>query len=84
MQHLSKRSTTAEHTENEGDMIAACDLADELRDAIIEYQVRTNFQRRALYSPIQLLVLAAGGNLWAELSTDCKSQDLRFDRVIGF
>ena len=42
MQDLSERSTTTEHTENEGNVIAACDLADDLRDAIVEYQVRTN------------------------------------------
>jgi len=36
---LSERSGTAQHPEKEGDMIAACDLADDLRDAIVEYQV---------------------------------------------
>ena len=45
MQSLSKRSTTAGYTEDEGDMIAACDLADDLRDAIVEYQVSTSFEQ---------------------------------------
>jgi hypothetical protein len=37
---ILKRSGTAE-AEKEGDMTAACDLADDLRDAIVEYQVST-------------------------------------------
>jgi len=39
---LSKRS--AGHTEKEGDTTAADDLADDLRDAIVEYQVGTNIE----------------------------------------
>ena len=39
LQLLSKQSETPEHTEKEGDMAAACDLADDLRDAIVEYLV---------------------------------------------
>ena len=45
MQILS--DATAEHTEGEGDMIAVCDLADDLRDAIIEYQVSTSVEKEA-------------------------------------
>jgi hypothetical protein len=36
---LSEGSGTTEYTEKEGDMVAVCDLADDLRDAIVEYQV---------------------------------------------
>ena len=42
LQILSERSGTAGYVEKEGDMIAACDLADDLRDVIVEYQVGTN------------------------------------------
>ena len=42
LQLLSKRSDTGEDAEKEGNMIAACDLADDLRDAIVEYQVSTD------------------------------------------
>ena len=49
-------------------MMAACDLADDLRDAIVEYQVSTGIGGRALDgSLIQPVVLAAGGYLRAEL-----------------
>ena len=43
MQILSEHSGTAEHAE-EGDRIAVCDLADDLRDVIVEYQVSTNIE----------------------------------------
>ena len=67
LERLSERSTTSGRTENEGDMTTACDLADDLRDAIVEYQVRTDSERRTLdHLPIQLSVLPAGGNLWAK------------------
>ena len=60
-------------------MIAACDLADDLRDAIVEYQVSTDVGKRALGSSlIQLAVLTAGGNLRADLQIDCESQTQRF------
>ena len=39
LQLLSERSGTAGNAEKEGDMTAACDLADDLRDAIVDYQV---------------------------------------------
>jgi len=45
LQSLSKRYTSGAHTENEGDVLAVCDLADDLRDAIVEYQVSTGFER---------------------------------------
>jgi len=54
-------------------MIAACDLADDLRDAMVEYQVSANFEQRTLDSAlIQVVVLTAGGNLRTELQADCK------------
>lgn len=34
-------------TENEVDVTAACDLADDLRDAIVEYQVSTSIEMHA-------------------------------------
>jgi hypothetical protein len=68
LERLSTRSTTAEHIENEEDMIAVCDLADDLRDTIIEYQVSAEIEKRTPDSPLmQLVVFAAGGNLRAEL-----------------
>jgi len=39
LQLLSEHSGAAEHTENEEGVATARDLADNLRDAIIEYQV---------------------------------------------
>ena len=33
---------SAENLEGERDMIAVCDLTDDLRDTIVEYQVSTN------------------------------------------
>ena len=36
---LSERSGNTEHAEKEEDVIAVCDLADDLRDVIVEYQV---------------------------------------------
>ena len=69
--------------ENEGDMVAACDLADDLRDAIVEYQVSIGFGRHALDSSlIQIVVLAARGDLWAELQVDCKPQDPHFEKAL--
>ena len=66
MHYISERPTTSE--ENEGDMIAASDLADNLRDAIVEYQVCTDIEKRTSDSSLMLLtVLAADGNLQANL-----------------
>ena len=42
MQLLSERPATTEDVEKEADMAAVCDLADDLRDVIVEYQVRKN------------------------------------------
>ena len=50
-------------------MIAACDLADDLRDTIIEYQVGTNIEEFTHDGSLTMrpVVSAAGGNLRAEL-----------------
>ena len=65
-------------------MIAACDLADDLRDAIVEYQVSTDVGKRAPGSSlIQLAVLTAGGNLRADLQIDCESQTQRFEKTLN-
>ena len=45
MQCISEHSATAEPKENEGDMVAVSDLADDLRDAIVEYQVSTKTRK---------------------------------------
>ena len=39
---LSEHSGTGEDAEKEEDMTATCDLVDDLRDAIVDYQVSTN------------------------------------------
>jgi len=44
LRFLSEQSGTAEHAEKEGDRIAVCDLADDLRDVIVEYQVSTGMK----------------------------------------
>ena len=60
--------------EKEGDMIAVCDLADDLRDAIVEYQVGIIIEKHTLDSALtRLTVLAAEGDLRAELQIDCES-----------
>ena len=63
-------------------MIAACDLADDLRDAIVEYQVSADVEQRMQGGSLmtQFTVRAAGGNLRAELQIDCKSKGPRFER----
>jgi len=44
LQLLSERSGAAKYAENEEDVAVACDLADDLRDAIVEYQVSFNIE----------------------------------------
>ena len=69
MRLLSERPATAEGVEKEGDMAAVCDLADDLRDAVVEYQVRRNIGKRAYNSSLMVrsVVRTAEGNLRAEL-----------------
>jgi len=44
LQLLPEPPGTGESTEKEGDMTAISDLADDLRDAIVEYQVSADTQ----------------------------------------
>ena len=49
-------------------MIIVSDLADDLRDIVVEYQVGTDTEKRVLDSSLTpLIVLAADGNLQARL-----------------
>jgi len=64
-------------------MVAACDLADDLRDAIVEYQVSTGFERYTLDGSLtKIAVLATGGDLWAELQVDCKPEDPCLEKML--
>ena len=55
-------------------MIDVCDLADDLGDAIVEYQVGTGIEKRTLDGPLmRLVVLPAEGDLRSKLYTNCKS-----------
>jgi hypothetical protein len=42
LERLFQQSTADAKTKNEEDTTAACDLAEDLRDAIVEYQVSTH------------------------------------------
>ena len=65
MQVLSERTGTAAHVKNEEDVTIACDLADDLRDAIVEYQVSAGVPKCTFDSSltVQFIVRAAEGNL---------------------
>jgi len=64
-------------------MIAVCDLADDLRDVIVEYQVSTDIEKRTLGgSLMRLIVITAEGDLRAELYTDCKLQNPGFEKTL--
>jgi len=69
LQLLSERSGTAEHVEKEGDMIAVCDLAYDVRDVIVEYQVSTNTAKPTQGGSLTMHFIgrAAESNLQAEL-----------------
>jgi hypothetical protein len=55
-------------------MIDVRDLADDLSNAIVEYQVSAGIENRTLDDPfIRLAVLPAEGDLRQKLYTDCKS-----------
>ena len=57
-------------------MTAVCDLADDFRDAILDYLVSNGVTARALGSLLmQLTVLTAEGNLHPKLYINRKSQD---------
>ena len=42
LRSISERAGTTEQAEKEGDLTATCDLADDLRDIMVEYQVSTD------------------------------------------
>ena len=54
-------------------MAIVCDLADELRDAIVEYQVRDSIVMHIHTGSLiaQSVVRTADGDLRAELQIDC-------------
>ena len=58
-------------------MTAVCDLADDLRDAIVEYQVGTSIWRCMQNGSLmtKLIVCGTEGDLRAELWIDCESQN---------
>lgn len=74
LQLLSERSGTGVHAENEGDVTIVCDLADDLRDAIVEYQVWGDIDKRMWDGSLTMrfIVRAAEGNLRTELWIDCE------------
>ena len=70
LQLLSECPAGAEGVEKEGNRTAVCDLADDLRDAIVEYQVRNNTEectRNDSLTVVRSVVFAAEGDLRAEL-----------------
>ena len=44
MQSLSDRSSAAGYQENDADVGAVCELAENLRDAVLEYQVSIDLE----------------------------------------
>jgi len=62
-------SGTTGQAEKGGDVTAMCDLADDLRDVIVEYQVSTNAWEwmRDGSLIMRFVARATGGNLRAEL-----------------
>ena len=72
----------SERTEREGDSTAICDLADDLRDVLVEYQV----SKYALLRPqgirlIASIVLAAERDLQTNLQIDRELRRSRFERT---
>lgn len=64
LQLLSEHSGTNEHSEKESDMIAVCDLADDFRDAILDYLVSHDIEVHTPGSSLtRLIALATKGNL---------------------
>lgn len=64
---LSEHPGVPDHPDTEGDMIAVCDLADELRDTIFEYLVCANIEIAYRASLMGVVGRTAEGNLQAEL-----------------
>ena len=72
----------SELTESEGDPTAVCDLADDLRDVLVEYQV----SKYALLRPqgirlILSIVLAAERDLQTNLQIDRELRRSRLERI---
>ena len=68
MRLLSERTGADGNAEKQGDMVAICDLADDVRDAIVEYQVSVGIPTHAPSSSlIKVLVLARESNIRAKL-----------------
>jgi len=86
LQLLSERPGAADYVENEGDVTAACDLADDLRDAIVEYQVSTKIRRRKQSGSFKtgFLVCSAEGDLRAKLWINCESRAPHFKKAPDF
>ena len=63
-----------------------CDLADDLRDAIVEYQVSTNIAKRRQGGSFEMgfIVRAAESNLRTKLCINCESQDPHFKKAPNF
>lgn len=75
MRLLSENSGTDEQAEKEAIAVAVRDLAEDFRDAILDYQVSTDTEKRPPDSLLmRLIVLAAESNLQPKLYLDCESQ----------
>ena len=83
---LSGRTNATGYKRSEADIHAICELAEALRDAIVEYQVSA-FIEVARYRQNSLLtqqaVRTAKGNIRTELQIDCKLLIASFETV-GF
>jgi hypothetical protein len=65
-------------------MVAICDLAYDLRDALVEYQVGIHSEKCTRDSQLMpSIVLATECNLQAKLQADCESHDPRFGKRLG-
>ena len=68
MQLLSERCGGDEDAEKQEDMVATCDLADDVRDAIVEYQVSVHIPTHAPTGSLtQAPVLATESNVRPKL-----------------
>ena len=77
-----KLQLLSERTESEGDSTAVCDLADDLRDVLVEYQVSKYALLRSQGIRLILsIVLAAELNLQTNLQIDRELRRSRFERI---
>ena len=74
LQDLAEGSTIAGDAEKGGDIAMVCDLADELRDAIVEYQVRDSIGMHTSNGSLigQSAVRTTEGDVRTELHVDCR------------